>query len=192
MTFRYKAKSIFLTYAQCPLPKETVLEVLHKRTGSRKDCTLLKAAIGQEKHQDGNHHLHICAWYTHELAFTDAKYLDIEGYHPNIRDNRIKRKEKALNYVAKEDPEPLQYNMDIKEETKARESKKKILGKRILDGEPLTTLVDENPELLWDVNKLHIALTTYKRLKKEEKPDLPDHIPNSFNIMLPWIPEEKK
>ena len=42
--------------------------------------------------------------------------MDIQGYHPNIRDKQIRNKYKAIAYCAKEDPEPLQFNMDIRAE----------------------------------------------------------------------------
>lgn len=72
---------------------------------------LLKACIGRETHEDGNYHLHICAWYTKPLQFRGARHLDIEyngeTYHPNIKDKQVKSKKRALEYCTKEDPEPL-------------------------------------------------------------------------------------
>jgi len=40
-------------------------------------------------------------------------------------------------------------NMDIRQEADARESKLKILGKRLCEGENLVDIVDENPELVF-------------------------------------------
>lgn len=60
--FRYCSKSIFLTYAQCPAPREIILEKL--KTACRAPNQLLKACVGLEHHEDGNEHLHACAWYT--------------------------------------------------------------------------------------------------------------------------------
>ncbi len=191
--FQFCAKSIFLTYAQCPLEREVVLEALQRLKGTDSTNQLLKACIGREAHQDGNFHLHVCAWYTHNLKFYDCRYFDIEGYHPNIKDQGVKRKAKALAYCSKEDPEPLQFNMDIKEETRARECHKKILTKRILDDkEPLHKLVEDGEINLMDLPKWKAGLEVYKRLKKDEKPDLPNSIPNPWEKDMPVIDDKKK
>ena len=169
-----------------------MMDHLKAKTGTDASNRLLKACVSQEMHQDGDFHLHVCAWYTHRLSFTDSRYMDLEGYHPNIKDSGIKRKKAALNYVSKEDPEPLQYNMDIKAETQARESHHKILGKRILDGTPLDELVTEDPSLIFGYKKLKADIEEYQRDRADNKPDLPDHIPNTWDLMLPVMPEEKR
>lgn len=115
-----------------------------------------------------------------------------ETYHPNIKDQGVKRKQAALRYCSKEDPDPLQFNMDIKAETAAREGHRKIIGKRLLDGEPLHELVEEYPQLIFEYQKLQMNLDCYKRQKLEDRPDLPDAIPNTFDLSLPWMPEEKR
>ena len=191
--FQYQGKSIFLTYSQCPIDKEVMLEHLKERV---KNTQLKKACIGQERHEDGEFHLHVCAWYTNTLKFTDPGYLDILGedgvkYHPNISGKQVKNRQKALAYCSKEDPDPLCYNMDIKEETKARECKRKILGKRLLDGEPLHELAQEDPSLLFGYNKLKQDLAAYHRDKAEAKPDLPKTLPNPWNKELPVHTDRK-
>ena len=97
----------------------------------------------------------------------DIQDEDGNNYHPNIKNRQIENKKRALAYCSKEDPNPLCYNMDIHEETKARESHKKILGKRLLDGEPLNKVVEENPELIFEYTKLETNLAAYKRAKRE-------------------------
>ena len=158
--FQYKAKSIFLTYSQCPVPKETMMAHLKVKIGTQATNQLLKACVGQEKHQDGNLHLHICAWYTQQLNFSCPKYLDIvheeTTYHPNVGGPRIQNKQKALQYCSKEDPEPLQFNMDIKSETAARESHTKIIGKRLIEKpteHELLQVIEEHPEQLIHLSK---------------------------------------
>jgi hypothetical protein len=84
--------------------------------------------------------------------------LEYQGktYHPNIKNKQIKNKNKALGYCAKEDPEPLQYNMDIKEETKARESKKKIISIDLVLGKrKLTDAIEAGDVSLSDAVKVH-------------------------------------
>ena len=100
------------------------------RVGSDQTNQLKKACIGRERHGDGNLHLHLCAWYTHKLTFTQANYMDIEGYHPNIGGDRIRSDKRALAYVSKECPRDqlCQFNMDIVEEQAAREGHRKLIG----------------------------------------------------------------
>lgn len=116
--FYYNAKSMFITYAQCPISKERMLEHLKERARPRETNQLKKACIGQERHDDGGLHLHICAWYTKPMKFRGATHMDIKdedgnNYHPNIKNRQIENKKRALAYCSKEDPNPLCYNMDI-------------------------------------------------------------------------------
>lgn len=46
---------------------------------------------------------------------------------------------------------------------------------------------------LWEADKVAQGLETYKRLKKEDKPDLPEFLPNPFDLMLlSDIPAKKR
>lgn len=69
---------------------------------------------------DGNYHLHVAAWFKEKIRTSDVRFMDFDGYHPNIRGCRVKNKAAALKYLQKEDADPLQYNMDILEELRAR------------------------------------------------------------------------
>ena len=141
-------------------------------------------------------HLHAVAYYKDKLRFKVANHLDLEyegkTYHPNIKRDEIKSKQKALDYLRKQDPEPLCYNLDIEEETKARESHRRILGKRLIEGnEPLHKIVEEEPQLLFGLTKLKADLDTYKRLKSNDKPDLPATLPNPWEQDLPVHTDRK-
>ena len=131
------------------------------------------------------------------MKFRDVAHMDIkddEGnwYHPNIRDRQINNKRRALQYCSKEDPNPLCYNMDIKEETKARESHSKILTKRILtEGVPLAQLVEQGEIPLNQLPQWERGLVAYKRMKKEDKPDLPATLPNPWKKDLPIHTDRK-
>jgi hypothetical protein len=184
MSFKYESKSVFLTYSQCPAAPEALLALLKERTGTRAGCQLLKACIGQEKHADGGLHLHAVAWYTQKLTFRKVDYLDLDGHHPNIKGNRVFSAVKALDYVTKECPEPVCYNLDLAAEKAARKDKKKILTKRILDGDPLAALVEEGEINLIDLPKWKAGLECYKRIKGEEKPDLPETLTNPWGLSL--------
>lgn len=114
--------------------------------------------------------------------------LEYEGktFHPNIKDKQVKSKAKALGYCAKEDPDPLCYNMDIKAETAARESHKKLISQDLITGKrKLTEAIESGDVTIFDAVKAHQGLQLYKRLKQEDKPDLPASLPNPWGRDLP-------
>jgi len=51
--YRLCTKGVFLTYPQCPAPREAIKEMLES-----KGLTIAKGIVGQEEHADGNLHLH--------------------------------------------------------------------------------------------------------------------------------------
>lgn len=95
--FRYQGKSIFLTYAKCPLDKEVIFEHI-KTVAEAANVKIEKACIGQEHHADGDLHLHACVWFNKRFRFRGAQTMDCQGYHPNVKDSRIKNKRRALAY----------------------------------------------------------------------------------------------
>lgn len=99
----YRAKGVnwLLTFPQCSISKE---EAISKITG--KEDLLVKAVIaGQEKHADGNPHLHIIVCLEKRLETRKADYWDFVGSkHGDYR--VIKYPKKAYDYVTKEDLEP--------------------------------------------------------------------------------------
>ena len=70
-----QAKNWFLTYPQCATTKE---EALRKLQGHPKLTQLgIKGLmIAQEKHQDGNPHLHIALWLQKTLKTRDRRFYD--------------------------------------------------------------------------------------------------------------------
>lgn len=80
--FRINSQNLFLTYSQCPLPKEYVKEVLAQR------LPVLRYIVAEEKHKDGESHLHVYLRLEAKIDRNDPRFLDIDGYHPNIRSCR--------------------------------------------------------------------------------------------------------
>lgn len=138
--FRLNSSAFFLTYPQCPAPKQVCADMLATK------ATIVKGLIGQEKHQDGNHHLHAYVRYERKLNIGSPSYFDIqwEGktYHGKYEGARSASG--SFSYITKDDLDPLELgDMDWKQETKAKESRKKILGKRLCSGEPIKQLIAE-------------------------------------------------
>lgn len=77
--FRWSARKFGLTYSQSgDLTTDHTLAVLSTKG------TLLRYAIGQEHHQDGNMHIHAYVEWADKLRSRDPAYLDIDGLHPNV------------------------------------------------------------------------------------------------------------
>ena len=68
-------KRLFLTYPQCPATRETLKLKLEERLGK---FGIEKLAIGQERHQDGNLHLHALIILKRRCNISDLASLDIE------------------------------------------------------------------------------------------------------------------
>lgn len=98
------------------------------------------------------------------LYFTDPAYLDLTSFHPNICKDKIKSKKAALRYITKEDPNPLEYNMDVAQELKAMEAKRRILAKDLLDGKPLVEAIQEAPELVFNCISIEANLKHYHNM----------------------------
>ncbi|AXH74718.1 MAG: Rep catalytic domain protein [Cressdnaviricota sp.] len=137
--FNLQSKGFFLTYPQCPAPRNVLKEMLESK-GS-----IDKGIIGQEKHADGNLHLHAYVKYKTQVHTRNCKYFDIEyedkTYHGKYEP--AKSAIASIKYVTKHDTEPLELgDMDHEQETKAKDCKKKILGKRLAQGEQLCKIIE--------------------------------------------------
>lgn len=99
ITFRIKAKSIFLTYSKSNmLSREIIFQTLNERF---KEKSLSGLAVCQEKHKDGSNHYHVFLDFSKSFETENARLFDIEDDHPNVQG--IRNREKALAYLLKED-----------------------------------------------------------------------------------------
>lgn len=82
--FRVTAKTFSVTWPQCELEMETALDQLGKHYPD-----LAFIAISQEKHQDGNSHLHGLLHFKKKKNIKNIKAFDLQdettNYHPNIQ-----------------------------------------------------------------------------------------------------------
>lgn len=102
--FRLATSKLLLTYAQCPLSKEDVLD--HLRNLLAPYTPHLRVA--REQHQDGHYHLHVYVSLERKLFKRGngaERYFDISrdphNYHPNI-ESRIRSPSSTLDYVSKD------------------------------------------------------------------------------------------
>lgn len=95
--------------------------------------------------------------------------------------------------MSKHDENPLELgDMDYKQEIKAKESKKRVLGKRLISGEKLVDVVRENPEMLIEFKRWELNLEAFILADQRNKPDCSGFIPNNWALALPISSEKKK
>lgn len=93
--FRFCARSCFLTYPRCPILPE------HFVGATSFDRSLIKHCFGkQERHNDGQFHLHVWVQFSKKIDTINPRYFDISTihagedvittYHPNIKRKRGK------------------------------------------------------------------------------------------------------
>ncbi|AVY03272.1 replication associated protein [Passion fruit chlorotic mottle virus] len=81
--FRFSAKNIFLTFAQCFLPKEYILNFLKSKPSS---FDIFFICVCFETHQNGDPHIHAMVQMRRRLDTTNPRFFDIKD---ELHDNRI-------------------------------------------------------------------------------------------------------
>ncbi len=91
-----KGLTWFLTYPQCPVSKEQVMDVLW----AFRPCKW--AVVAEEKHADGSPHLHVVVRFITQLVTRDCNWADglTYGFHGNYQTARSMRD--VLRYVVKD------------------------------------------------------------------------------------------
>lgn len=126
----------FLTYPKCTLTKEEVLQKLPLREDIR------EYVISQEKHMDGTDHIHCVVHYSNRIRTRDARYFDIDGFHPNIKTLKTKADlARTSRYVVKD-------GNFITEGEMLKKSRDEIFKALIANGEITAQFIQENPTCL--------------------------------------------
>ncbi|AMK07575.1 AC1 protein [Lycianthes yellow mosaic virus] len=102
-SFCVNAKNIFLTYPQCSLSKQIVLEIL-QNISCPSDKLFIR--VSSEKHQDGSLHIHALIQFKGKAKFRNERHFDISHphapriFHPNFQGARSSSDVKA--YIEKD------------------------------------------------------------------------------------------
>lgn len=118
-SFRYNARSVFLTYPNCNLPMQTMLEELTKIKAIK------HYIIATELHESGEPHLHCVLRYSTPISTRNNRYFDINNFHPNIQ--KPQDLENCVNYCKKDGnfitnwPETKEWGDILKESNTAEE-----------------------------------------------------------------------
>jgi len=153
-SFRIDAKGWFLTYPKCTLSKEEAWELL-----KQKKITIRRGCIGQEEHKDGTPHLHVYVELSSVKSVKNAHFWDLEAFHGNYQ--AAKSFLAVSEYVMK-GGNILKINMEPQEEVESRKRHKRVLGKELIDGKELISVVEENTQLLFGYCQLKKDVEQYR------------------------------
>lgn len=167
--FRFNARSVFLTYPQCPIPKEHVLTLLRTKLGEDAGTHYL---IGQETHQDGHFHIHVFVEREKLINSRNPRYFDLEWednavFHPNITAPRDRQD--VMRYVTKSDTAPLKWPADWEWEAPAKKkSKWAEATPLLLEGQDAKTLLKSMPEfVLGNLKKVQEAVAFVANIQQQ-------------------------
>ena len=124
-TFRLQSTTYFLTYkgishSGIKIDKNLLANfLLHQNLNDLK-LKPIKYLICQEMYDSGEPHFHAILIYQKRKNITKSDYFDYLGIHPNIQ--TMRNMKAALNYVYKQDPDPIT-NMDIAQERRKARAK---------------------------------------------------------------------
>lgn len=115
----------------------------------------------------------------------NPRFFDFLGYHGKYES--AKNGFASVKYVTKHDKEPLELgDMKLDEFLKARADHKKVLGKRLAEGESLISLIESGEShLIFDYTRIANNIKAFTEDKARSKPDCIDCIPNNWDILLP-------
>lgn len=162
--FYFKQKSVFLTYPHTekgtPINKYDLGLYLYDN---------LKASITvvcEEKHQDGNPHLHGWIEWENEFYTSNYRVFDYKDHHPHIGSmkNKLKNtRNNVLSYMLKQDTHLFTRGINIEEWKYSSTNKIKYICQDLISGNvELPEMVDKNPNLLMNYTKLKTNLASYK------------------------------
>ena len=153
-TFQLNTSKLFLTYPQCKLDAEYILEQLKHRVTPQ---YVANYVVAREHHANGDDHRHVYLELSGAFRTRDAKCFDIQGHHGNYQGCRSAKN--VLRYCTKDD----NYisNMDIATLLSKPSTRKKV-GEQLVNGEKTPwEAVQEHPELIFGYKKLKVDFETF-------------------------------
>lgn len=168
--FQIRAKRLFLTYPQCTLGKELLLENVKAHFGENLDM----AVVGHELHQDGNSHLHVAIWLKSVVSLSGAACLDhLASSHGDYR--AMRNQKKCLEYVTKDGDIAMTEGMDVVSLLEAWSKKKSQVAHEVAiavrEGATMTE-VEKSYSSFYMMNKRKIEEYHSWIQRKKAKPEM--------------------
>lgn len=156
------------------------------------DKGIKELVIAQEKHKEEGLHLHVYVRLeSHYRARGEHKTLKLGDHYPNVQ--ATVNKKAWLIYVTKEDKEPHEEGIEVRQFLQAKQDHRRVLHKRLVSEEiTLQQAIEEDPTLLKGYKRLKADLESYLRDKKAQKPDCKGSVPNPWCKYLPLKQEKKR
>lgn len=166
-TFRMNAKGFSLTFPQNTTTKAEAAARIDEK------WPLVLYVISQEKHKDGNSHLHMYLEFPERKQFTSSNCFDFIGVkHGNYQSTRSRRD--WIKYIIKHDTDYLAKGIDVKA----------ILAKQAQKNKAVADLLDEGASLQ-EVNKFDNGYFLINKRKIEDYGTFVA-IEKKRKEMIPW------
>ncbi|QDJ95223.1 replication-associated protein [Capybara virus 8_cap1_36] len=137
MPFNFNAKNAFLTYPQCSLSKEEILENLSNI------AEVAEYTIASELHQDGSSHIHAFISFSKKYHSTSERCFDILGFHPNIKSGRSQKDLANIDKYCKKDGDFITNRVE-------KLGKRAALASQIIkEGKISKKFIVDNPEVIY-------------------------------------------
>lgn len=166
--FRIDAKSFFLTYPQCDMPRDTAAQCIKDKLGPKDVVEYM--CVAREKHEDGHFHLHALVMLTKKKSVRNPFFWDLSIlYHGNYQAARSS--DEVRKYITKEDSEPYEegvYHSNDHSLVQKRSQENKILLEK-----SMKQLVDDGDIHLMNYVNIRNARILYKldnQLVPEKQP----------------------
>lgn len=183
---RISGKKFFITWSQCPAPKEHVYDQIREAFSDNMD----RLIIGREKHEDGNYHLHGAIWFKKRIDRHRAQRIfDItyqgQNYHPQWEP--LKSDNGARLYVCKEGDVAASFNwLEWKSKREGKGKKTKVFDEVINKKRPLHEAIKEvDLGMISGYIRLKEDLNEFLRDSEGKRDDLPTFLPNPWGRVLP-------
>lgn len=183
--FQLNTKQLFLTYPQCPLPKQEALDYLLTLLD---EYNVLEYIVAHEHHANGADHLH--CYFKLELPYRtrDSTALDIGTHHGNYQGCRSAKN--VVRYCTKE--EDYLSNFDVAAVVNKKSNRRMVAEELLLKKRPLVDVIQDHPELIFGYTKLKLDLIALQEDLAVQKNPLPTWIPNPWGKLLPSFKSSKK
>lgn len=160
--FRFCASSAFLTYPQCNLSMQYLLDFFVDK------FRITSGLVSLEKHIDGSPHLHIWVQFPKKINSRNPRLFDVQHFHPNIgfdksRGRKSKKKSKLdiFRYIIK-DGLYLEYNLNVQKYLKEYKNHKAHIADSLISGEiNLVNAVKQEPSLIFNLSSLQKNLNLF-------------------------------
>lgn len=174
--FQIRAKNFFLTFPQCPVPKEEMFEHFRLTYGGLKQ---LVVAHEEHKDEERSSHLHCFLSFENTQNVTKQDLFDYLGYHPNLQ--KAKSVTAVIKYCTKED-DYISFGVDIKlkkQATKEHRTELQIkVAQHILAGTLTREMVEAEPLMLFQLDAAAKGLKALECLESRSLPRCNGIIPS--------------